>query len=58
MQVQDLAEGLKRMGHTRADSVFLVEAAMEEFIHEGNYAPSDEELFLRALRYQGRAVAR
>ena len=57
-QLLDLAEGLKRMGYTRAESVSLLEAAMEEFIYEGNSAPSEEDLLLRALRLRGASLIR
>jgi hypothetical protein len=53
-QLRDLAEGLRELGCSRADSVRLVEAAMEEFIRAGNNAPSDEDMRRRALQYWGR----
>jgi hypothetical protein len=52
-QLQLLAEGIKSLGCSRAESVRLVDAAMEEFIQAGNNAPSDEDILLRALQYWG-----
>ena len=52
-QLQDVVEGLKWLGHTRADSVNFAEAAMEALIQEGNSAPSHEEFMLRAIQCSG-----
>jgi hypothetical protein len=51
-QLRDLAEGLKRLGYSRAESMRCAEAAMEELIQAGNTTPSHEELVLSALRYR------